>query len=87
MDDGNRGGHAAPDVVNRLGRKDMDKKLSRVWFSALAVLAAAVVLVSGASASSAHRHPSAMPDTYVADWDAIGTQAFSAAGLTRPKAL
>jgi hypothetical protein len=76
---------AAPDVVNRLGRKDMDKKLSRVWFSALAVLAGAVVLVSGASASSAHRHPTAMPDTYVADWDAIGTQAFSAAGLSPPE--
>jgi hypothetical protein len=49
----------------------------------LALFLAAVVGLSGAVAtSSAHRPPAGPPDTYVADWDAIGSQAFTAASLT-----
>jgi hypothetical protein len=51
-------------------------------FIVIAVLAAAVAMLGAASVSSAHGPPSASPDTYVAAWDAIGTQAFSAAALT-----
>jgi len=48
---------------------------------ALALLAV-IVALGGASASSAKQQPPGPPDTYVAAWDAIGTQAFSASGLT-----
>jgi vanadium-dependent haloperoxidase-like protein len=52
-------------------------------FIVLALFVAAAFGVSGAAAkSSAHGQPSGAPDTYVANWDAIGTQAFSAAMLT-----
>jgi hypothetical protein len=52
-------------------------------FIILALFVAAAVGLSGAVAtSSAHRPPPGSPDTYVADWDAIGTQAFTAASLT-----
>lgn len=49
----------------------------------LALFLAAVVGLSGAVAtSSAHRSPASPPDTYVADWDAVGSQAFTAASLS-----
>jgi hypothetical protein len=48
----------------------------------LALLAAAVLALSGATTSSAKPVAGGPPDTYVANWDAVGTQAFSAAGLT-----
>jgi hypothetical protein len=52
-------------------------------FIVLALFAAAAVGLSVAAAtSSAHGQPAGPPDTYVTDWDAVGTQAFSAAGLT-----
>ena len=51
-------------------------------FIALALLAAALVVAGGAATSSAGGHPAGPPDTYVTDWDAIGTQAFTAAALT-----
>ena len=47
----------------------------------LCSLAVALVL-GGAATSSAHPPPAGPPDTYVTSWDAIGTQAFSAAALT-----
>jgi hypothetical protein len=47
----------------------------------LALLAALLVL-GGAATGSAKSQSVAPPDTYVADWDAIGTQAFTAAALT-----
>jgi hypothetical protein len=48
---------------------------------ALALLAL-VVAVGGASGSSAKQQPAGPPDTYVTSWDAVGTQAFTAAALT-----
>ena len=56
--------------------------LRRVSFIALALLAAAAVALGASTTSSAKGHPTGPPDTYVTNWDAIGTQAFSAAGLT-----
>ncbi len=56
--------------------------VKRRRFIALAVFATALLALGGASASSAKPQPSGPPDTYVASWDATGSQAFSAAGLT-----
>jgi hypothetical protein len=59
--------------------------LSRVWLISLALLAAAAVALGGGAAmSSAHSQPSGPPDTYITNWDAVGSQAFTAAGLTPP---
>lgn len=63
----------------------MSRQRSRFWAVALAVLAAATALASEASASGGHGHSTGPPDTYVADWDAVGTQAFTAAALTPPE--
>jgi VCPO second helical-bundle domain len=46
------------------------------------VVAAAVALSATVATSSAHRLPPGPPDTYVTDWDAVGSQAFTAAGLS-----
>jgi hypothetical protein len=52
-------------------------------FIILAVFVAAVVGLSAAAAtSSAQRQSAGPPDTYVADWDAIGSRAFTAARLS-----
>ena len=51
-------------------------------FIVLALSVAAVGLSVAAATSSAHRQSAGPSDTYVADWDAIGSQAFSAAALT-----
>jgi hypothetical protein len=51
-------------------------------FIILALVVAAVALSATVATSSAHRQPSGSPDTYVTDWDAVGSQAFSAAGLS-----
>jgi vanadium-dependent haloperoxidase-like protein len=48
----------------------------------VALLTAAAIVLGGATKSSAHRPPAGPADTYVAAWDAIGSQAFSAAALT-----
>ena len=53
----------------------------RLAFSGLVLLAGAALVLGGASAGSAHRPPDGPPDTYVADWDGIGMQAFGASGL------
>ena len=49
---------------------------------ALALVAAVVLALGGATSSSATPLAGGPPDTYVANWDAVGTQAFSAAGLS-----
>jgi len=51
------------------------------FIGGLAALAAVLVL-GGAATSSAKPHASGPPDTYVTNWDAVGAQAFTAAGLT-----
>jgi hypothetical protein len=52
-------------------------------FIVVALFVAAAVGLSGAAATtSAYGQPVSSPDTYVAGWDAIGSQAFSAASLT-----
>jgi hypothetical protein len=62
--------------------------VSRVWFISLALLIAAAVALGGAATkSSAHNQPNGPPDTYIAAWDAVGSQAFSAAALTPPDGI
>ena len=61
--------------------------MSRVWFLVLAVLAVSVVGFDDVAVGSDERHyggrhHTGPPDTFVTDWDAIGTQAFTAAALT-----
>lgn len=51
-------------------------------FIVLALFVAAAVVLGAAANGGAHGQPPGPPDNYVTDWDAIGTQAFSAAGLT-----
>jgi hypothetical protein len=48
----------------------------------LALVAACILALGGASASKAQPQAGGSPDTYVANWDAVGIQAFSAAGLS-----
>jgi hypothetical protein len=48
-------------------------------------LAATVVIPGGAASSGTRGLPAGPPDTYVAAWDAVGTQAVTAAGLTPPE--
>ena len=50
-------------------------------FIALALTAAALFALGGATAS-AKQAPAGAPDTYVAYWDSVGSQAFTAAALT-----
>ena len=49
---------------------------------ALALLAAGVLALGGAGVGGAKPQPAGPPDTYVASWDVIGSQAYTAAGLT-----
>jgi hypothetical protein len=51
------------------------------FIGGLAALAAVLVL-GGAATSSAKPQSGGLPDTYVTNWDAVGSQAFTAAGLT-----
>jgi hypothetical protein len=51
--------------------------MRRVWFIAPVLLAVSLVAIDETAASSSGRPPGP-PDTFVSDWDAIGTQAFSA---------
>jgi hypothetical protein len=52
---------------------------------ALVLVGAVAVLLAVAGTSSAHRKPAAPPDTYVTGWDAVGSQAFTAAALSPPE--
>jgi len=56
--------------------------MKRILFIASALLAAMVVAQVGAASSSAQGQSGGSPDTYVTYWDVVGTQAFTAAGLT-----
>jgi hypothetical protein len=53
-----------------------------IRFITSALLAAAIVVPGVATSSSAQGQPAGSPDTYVTDWDAVGTQAFTAAALS-----
>jgi hypothetical protein len=57
-------------------------RIGTIRFIALALLVVAVVAVGGAANGSAHGPPAGPPDTYVTDWDAVGSQAFTAAALS-----
>jgi hypothetical protein len=59
--------------------------MRRVCFVAFALLTAAAVALGASTSSSAKGHPAGPPDAYVTNWDAIGSQAFSAAALTPPE--
>ena len=57
--------------------------MRRIRFVAAVLLVSAVVLPTGAMSSAvAHGRPGGSPDTYVTNWDAVGTQAFTAAALS-----
>ncbi len=61
--------------------------MKRAWFLVLAAVTAAVVGFGGVAVGSDERHDDGRhhagpPDTFVTDWDVIGTQAFTAAALT-----
>jgi hypothetical protein len=56
--------------------------MRRIRFIAPAVLAMALVLPGAATPSIAQGQVAGPPDTYVTDWDAVGTQAFTAAALS-----
>lgn len=58
----------------------------RVRFIAMALFAAVVVALGGTAATTrADAQPASAPDTYVAYWDSVGNQAFTAAALTPPE--
>jgi hypothetical protein len=56
--------------------------MTMVRYLALALSATALIALGGASAGSAKQQSAGPPDSYVTNWDAVGSQAFSAAGLT-----
>jgi hypothetical protein len=62
----------------------MEGVTMRIRFIALALFAAAVVAIGGAATTRAHAQPASTPDTYVTYWDAVGSQAFTAAALPAP---
>ena len=53
--------------------------MKRIRLIASVLVAAAVIVPGEATSSGARSQPTGPPDTYVTDWDAIGTQAFTAA--------
>ena len=48
----------------------------------VALSTAAPAAVAAGEVSAGHPQPAETPDSFVAEWDAVGTQAFSAAGLS-----
>jgi hypothetical protein len=56
--------------------------MKRISVVAVALLAAAVVLGGAAASSAKDNRPAGPPDTSVTGWDSVGTQAFTASGLT-----
>ena len=52
------------------------------WLIAPVLLAVSVVAFDETAAGSGELRPAGPPDVFVADWDAIGTQAFTAAALS-----
>ena len=79
-----RGTRAAKGSSPRDRRREMhtNRYTIRRGGIALALVAAVVLALGGATSSSATPLAGGPPDTYVANWDAVGTQAFSAAGLS-----
>jgi hypothetical protein len=57
-------------------------KRRAVFASVLAVSAAGLAPVGAGEVTAGHPRPSESADTFVAEWDAVGTQAFSAAALS-----
>ena len=53
-----------------------------VWLIAPVLLAVSVVAFDGTAAGSSELRPAGPPDVFVANWDAVGTQAFTAAALS-----
>jgi hypothetical protein len=51
----------------------------------LALLVVGVVALGAAATTGAKPGPAGPPDTYVASWDAVGSQAFTAAALSPPE--
>ena len=61
----------------------MKRKFSRAaWLIAPVLLTVSVAGLGQPAAGDDGRHTNGAPDTYVAAWDAVGVQAFSAAGLS-----
>jgi hypothetical protein len=56
--------------------------MKRLCFIALALLAVTAAQLGAAGESRAGDHAGGPPDAYVANWDAIGSEAFTASGLT-----
>ena len=56
--------------------------MRRLCSVALALLAVAVAQLGAAGTSRANDHHQGPPDGYVAHWDAVGADAFTASGLT-----
>jgi hypothetical protein len=58
----------------------------KVRFITTTLLATVAVALGGAAVTTgAHAQPGSAPDTYVTYWDAVGSQAFTAAALTPPE--
>jgi hypothetical protein len=58
------------------------RRRRRGFLVLVGVLVVSVLGLDPAAASSSDRRPTGPPDTYVAHWDDVATQAFSASGLT-----
>jgi hypothetical protein len=56
--------------------------MRRIRFIVPALLAVALVIPGAVASSMPQGQPAGPPDTYVTDWDAVGTQAFTAAALS-----
>jgi hypothetical protein len=56
--------------------------MRRLRYIALALLAVAATQFGTAGASRASGHQAGPPDGYVSQWDGIGSEAFTASGLT-----
>ena len=56
----------------------------RARFIAAALFATVAVGLGGAAVTRAHAQPTSTPDTYVAYWDGVASQAFTAAALSPP---
>lgn len=68
--------------MSRSAHSTTPRTKGRARFLASALLVAAVMMPGGAAASGAQGQSTGLPDTFVADWDAVGSQAFTAARLT-----
>jgi len=58
--------------------------MRRIRLVSSVLFIAAVLVPAGATSSSAQSQPGGQPDPYVVDWDAVGSQAFTAAAAPPP---